>query len=140
MDVRRQMLHPEGHSLMNERIFDHLIIIQKQQQGSGWLSQFIEEYGQSSRKRGRLWRVQHGQSVRPDAWHAGAQRCDHPSPEAERIIVQPIQRQPGNLRLVLARPGGEQRGFAPTGRGGEQRQRGGKRPIERREQALPLHQ
>ena len=39
-----------------------------------------------------------------------------------------------------ARPGREQRGFAKACRSAEQRQRGGKRPIEGREQALALHQ
>jgi len=42
---------------MNSRIDDHLIIIQEQQEGCGWLthlSQVIEERGQDGGKRRRL--------------------------------------------------------------------------------------
>src|SRR5207245_9467602 len=69
-----------------------------------------------------------------------SQGCDQRDPEAGRTRVELLQREPGDLRLVPARPGGKQRGFAKACRGREQGQRSGKRAIERREQALALHQ
>jgi hypothetical protein len=60
----------------------------------------------------------------PHAWVDRAQRLEHERPEAHRVVVVLVQRQPreGTLLVLGGRPLAEQRGLARAGRRGQERQ------------------
>src|SRR6266480_5803719 len=146
MHVSRQMLQEEAHPLVNSSLFDHLIIIQNEHDGGGMGGapfQFLEQRCEDGGKRRRLGRLEQRHRGLPKARRipsTASQGRDQRDPEAGRTRVELLQREPGDLRWVPARPGGKQRGFAKACRGREQGQWSGKRAIERREQGLPFHQ
>ncbi len=146
MQMSGQMLQEEGHALVNDRLFYHLIIVQNEDDGSRMrrLSfQLMEKHGKTGGKRRWLGRLQLCYHVFPKVrWkiRAAAQGRNQRDPEACRAVVQFVQREPGHLRLLPVCPNREQRGFAPARRGREQGQRCRKRLIEGSQQAFALHQ
>src|SRR5258708_4900561 len=105
--------------------------------------QFMEQSREERGERWRLGRLQQRYSGFPKvrcAPRASSQGRNQRDPEARRTIVQLLQREPGHLRRLSARPGREQGRLAKASRGRDKRQRRRKRAIKRREQTLPLHQ
>ncbi len=137
MQMSGQMLQEEGHALVNARLFDHLIIVQKEDDGSRMRRrsfQLMEKHGKTGGKRRWLGRLQLCHHIFPKVrcqTGAAAQGRDQRDPEACRAVVQFVQREPGNVFLVLACPGREQGRLAPARRGRKQCQRSRQRPIER---------
>ena len=84
---------------MNSLIVDQMIIIEDEhkRRALSHRGQIVEQHGQDCRERRRLGRVQHPQRSLPDRRHTAAQRGDEAQPEACRMIVLRIQRQPGHL-------------------------------------------
>src|SRR5205814_2291101 len=101
MQMSGQMLQEEGHALVNDRLFDHLIIVNNEDDGSRIqrLSfQLMEKHGKTGGKRRWLGRLQLCHHISPKVrWkiRAAAQGRNQRDPEACRAVVQFVRREPG---------------------------------------------
>src|SRR5581483_1858846 len=96
---------------------DQMKVIENQSSILSKRGQFIDERGQGTCQKRRVWRVQHHErrlAYCGQARSAMPECSYHIAPEARQVVVLLIKREPGNLADTLASPGGEQRRFAKT--------------------------
>ena len=77
-----------------------------------------------------MWKPKQVWGCFADPWYSRLQGSDEIRHEARRVVVAPIQRQPGDAQSTIGDPFAEQGGLAKAGRGREEDQPAGQAPVE----------
>ncbi len=120
------MVEQEGHPVLYLTVFDHVEVVEHQHHVPTHLVQVVDERGED-----QVHGERRGLLQQPDRAlaHAGFHRPnprDHIGPERRRVVVAPVERQPGRGLLigrgcwVRGQPLGDQRRLAEPGRCGDE--------------------
>src|SRR5436309_7210003 len=93
------MIEKREQGVVNGLIRDHMVVIQDEDDVSVHLLHLIEERGQDGRERRNLWRVQHLSRRFATGGQTGPHCGNDREPEADRIIVWLVKREPGTSRF-----------------------------------------
>src|SRR5579859_4612961 len=122
MQVGGQVLQQEEQGIMNALLCNQVIVIKNEDHLHILTNQFIDEGHQDCGEQRLLRRVEQNQCLLSNICLAGTQSSNDRDPEACWIIVQCIQREPGDdLGSSFPRgPRGKQCCFPTASSGGEE--------------------
>jgi hypothetical protein len=93
---------------MYRRFFDHVVVVQDQRQLVGLGLELVDQRGDQAMARQRRWSGQEAKELLAETFAGAVQGRDHIPPEAGRVVVVEVQRQPGtgSLASAASRPAG----------------------------------
>ena len=136
VDVRGEVVQEEGDGPVDVAVVDEVVVVQDQPRLDGRLRELVDQHGQQvvDGQRGGPGQLQ---SSRPVVEHGDVEGGGHASPERRRVVVRPVEREPGHRSVrvgVRPEPLGEERRLAEPGGRGQQRQprpRSGSEPLQK---------
>jgi hypothetical protein len=134
---RRRMAQQKPQAVMDHRFLDHVVVVENQRHLVGRGLEPVDQGGHHALARGTAGRTQTWKQVLAEAFDDPVQRRDHIAPEAARVVVVGVQRQPGHRHGRAGGPVGQQGRLAETGRRAHQHQRPAHPLIQPLEQAGP---
>ena len=106
VDLRWQVLEQRSHVSVNLRRVDDVVVVEQDDELRGASDQLANQ-GDGYRRRGRAARRGHGNVLLHTRPHRGDRR-DHVAPEADRVVVIRLEKQPCDPPVGLAGPRGQQ--------------------------------
>ena len=103
VQARRQVIEDEGERLVDRRAVDGMVIIQHQDGIRRQRGQGVEHPRQQRIDRGRWRELERRQGIGGETGLERIQRRDHIAPEACRIVISGIERDPRHLRIECSR-------------------------------------
>ena len=142
IQVRRRVVDQELDRVMDLAALDEVVVVKDEHDIVSKPSHFVEKRCQQDRDRRRLRRGKQGHRALADSGCHGAEGRDHIGPEAARLVVAPIERQPGRKGRIpragtLAQPLSQQGCLAESSRCRNKDQLGRDSPVETLRKARP---
>jgi hypothetical protein len=157
VQLGREVVKQEAHGLMNRPSVDQVVVVEHERRVERHHTQVVQERREDGLDRWRLRGRQQGQCGRATSRLECVQRRADVPPEAERIVIRAIHRDPGNvcgvrraawgLKIVGRRnphapsrkPLNEQCGLAEASRRSDQQQFAHQSRLHARDQAWACH-
>ena len=119
----RQVAHEVRDRGVQELVTEQVIVVEHEHDRRLQQRQLVDQPRQHDFDHARTGVGQRGQHRASEARHHGPDRGDDVAPEADRVVVAGVERDPGERRLRMRGvPLREQHGLAPTGRRAYERQ------------------
>jgi len=115
MQPRRQVAQQEGHAVVDRPRIQQVVVVDHQRKLRARRLQLAEQGGHHPLAGQATRSGQLRQHLLGEAAARAVQRRDHIPPEACRVVVQGVQRQPGNREVRAGGPVGQQSGLAEAG-------------------------
>jgi hypothetical protein len=134
VDTGRTALEEERDSFVDLRLADHVVVVENEHDARGGKRQRVHQLGQADVLRRDRGRCERRVDRARDCQACVAERADDVRPEANRVVVSLVQREPGEWDVAVLRraPLGQQRGLSGPGGGLEQ----GQPPVQAVSQLL----
>ena len=144
-DVWRQVLEQLSDDVVDTRIVDHVVVVERQHRGTGHQVEVVDQAGDDRIRLERLRTLEPDERVGADLGHDGLHRCDEVAEEPAYVGVPGVQSQPGDAVLRAAvgprgEPLGQQRRLAEAGRRRDQHQPGSVGRVEAVGEAATRHE